>query len=78
VAAVFTAQAALQAPRDRVDTLNIVAILEEKRVEIMAHERAGYFIKDWQELTDQVRQMIAKDPRYQVIKSNRSRKIEVE
>jgi hypothetical protein len=44
----------------------------------MAQERAGYFIKDWHELTDQVRQMIAKDPRYQVIKSNRSKKIEVE
>ena len=34
----------------------------------MANPSAGYFIKDWQELTDQVRQMIFKDPRYQTIK----------
>jgi hypothetical protein len=78
VAAVFRAQAALQAPRDRADTLNIVAILEEKRAETMAHQSAGYFIKDWHEVTDQVRQMIAKDLRYQAIKSSRSQKIEVE
>jgi len=29
---------------------------------------AGYFIRDWQELTGQVRQLIRKDPRYQAIK----------
>jgi hypothetical protein len=49
---------------DRTDTLNLVAILEEKRHDVMANDRAGYFIHDWQELSDQVREMIVKDPRY--------------
>jgi hypothetical protein len=38
----------------------------------MANQRAGYFIREWQELSDQVRQMIAKDPRYQAIKDQRA------
>lgn len=49
----------------------VIAILEEKREETMAHDQAGYFIRNWQELTDQVRQMIAADSRYQVIRANR-------
>jgi len=68
VAAAFTAHAALQTEPARADTLRILGILEEKRAETMANPRAGYFIRDWQELTDQVRQMIFKDPRYQTIK----------
>jgi len=38
--------------------------LEEKRHDVMANDRAGYFIHDWQELRDQVREMIVKDPRH--------------
>jgi len=49
---------------DQTDTLGLVAILEEKRHDVMAKDRAGYFIHDWQELSDQVREMIVKDPRY--------------
>ena len=60
-----------QPEQDRMDTLAIVAILEEKRVEVMAIDQAGYFIRDWQELRDQVRRMIAQDPRYQAIKASR-------
>ena len=37
----------------------------------MRSERAGYFIHDWQEIGDQVRQMIFADPRYQAIKGRR-------
>ena len=37
----------------------------------MAKDRAGYFIHDWQELRDQVRQLIIQDPRYQAIKAKR-------
>ena len=40
----------------------------------MAREQAGYFIHDWQEISDQVRQMIFQDPRYQAIKSSRNSK----
>jgi len=39
-------------------------ILDEKRREVMAREEAGYFIREWQELRDQVRLMIVRDPRY--------------
>ena len=42
--------------------------MEEKRIEVMANTEAGYFIHDWQDLLDQVRQMIMKDKRYKGIK----------
>ena len=71
VAGTLQATARDQTEQDRVDTLAIVAILEEKRVEVMAKDQAGYFIRDWQELTDQVRRMIAQDPRFQAIKAKR-------
>lgn len=48
-----------------------LSILEEKRAEVMRREQAGCFIHDWQEISDQVRQMIFNDVRYQAIKSNR-------
>ena len=30
----------------------------------MVNDKAGYFIHDWRELSDQVREMIVKDPRH--------------
>jgi len=54
----------------RTDTEAVIAILEDKRAEVMGREQAGYFIHDWQEISDQVRQMIFHDARYQAIKSN--------
>jgi CDP-glycerol glycerophosphotransferase (TagB/SpsB family) len=51
------------------DTQAIIAIVEEKRTEVMGHQAAGYFIHDWQELRDQVRQMIMNDDRYKAIKA---------
>jgi len=56
--------AAKQAGWDQSDTLKLVAILEGKRHDVMPNDRAGYFIHDWQELRDQVREMIVKDSRY--------------
>ena len=56
--------AAKQVGWDQTDTLKLVAILEEKRHDVMANDRAGYFIHDWQELGDQVREMIVTDPRH--------------
>jgi hypothetical protein len=53
------------------DTQAIIAIVEEKRTQVMEHQEAGYFIHDWQELRDRVRQMIMKDDRYKVIKSGK-------
>jgi hypothetical protein len=57
-----------QSTSNRANTEVILVILEDKRIEVMAREDAGYFIHDWQEIHDQVRQMIRKDPRYLALK----------
>ena len=67
----FRSVAGKQSDAKRADTEAILAILEDKRAEVMSREGAGYFIHDWQEISDQVRQMIFHDVRYQAIKSNR-------
>lgn len=72
VAKAFQSVADKQVGQDRIDTQAVIAILEEKRAEVMGKDRAGYFIHDWQELRDQVRQMIAQDYRYQAIKESRA------
>jgi hypothetical protein len=71
VASAFRGAASDQTKQKRAETLAVLGILEEKRREVMANDRAGYYIRDWQELTDQVRQMIAADPRYKIIKASR-------
>lgn len=68
VAATFYAVAAKQDPEAKTDTLAIISILEDKRTEVMRRDQAGYFIHDWQEITDQVRQMIFHDMRYAAIR----------
>jgi hypothetical protein len=65
------AAATKQSGQDRMDTQAIIAIVEEKRTQVMEHQEAGYFIHDWQELRDQVRQMIMKDDRYKAIKTGK-------
>jgi hypothetical protein len=70
VAASFRSVASKQNNGKRTDTESIIAILEEKRAEEMSNNQAGYFIHDWQEISDQVRQMIFRDARYQAIKNN--------
>ena len=61
-----------QAEPKRGETLTTIAILEDKRAEVMAQDRAGYFIREWQELRDQVRQLITQDSRYQAIRAKRA------
>jgi hypothetical protein len=73
VAAVFRSVARRQSESKRAETEAVIAILEDKRAEVMSRQQAGYFIHDWQEIGDQVRQMIFRDARYQAIKSNRER-----
>ena len=65
------AAATKQSGQDRMDTQTVIAIVEEKRTEVMEHQQAGYFIHDWQELRDQVRQLIMKDDRYKAIKTGK-------
>ncbi len=72
VASAFHKVAQTQSGQNRTDTLAIIAILEEKRAETLARDEAGYFIRDWQELNDQVRRMIARDSRYQAIVAARA------
>jgi hypothetical protein len=69
VAGALTSAGARQTEADRMDTLAVIAILEDKRAEVMRNDQAGYFIHDWQELRDQVRQMIVQDSRYKTIKA---------
>jgi hypothetical protein len=75
VAQAFETVAAKQAEADRQDTYLILAILEEKRAEVLANDHAGYFVRGWQELGDQVRKLIDADPRYQGLKSRKATKI---
>jgi hypothetical protein len=75
VAAAFRLVALGQDSLNQADTRAVIAILEEKRAEVMAKDEAGYFIRDWQELKDQVRQMIAQDSRFQAIRTNRKTRI---
>ncbi|MGH9632064.1 MAG: hypothetical protein ACRD7E_27485 [Bryobacteraceae bacterium] len=71
VANAFKESADRRSKQDRLDIDAIIAILERKRIEVMARNEAGYFIRDWQELRDQVRRMIGSDPAYQPIKTRR-------
>ena len=71
VAAAFRSVARKQAAARRADTEAVIAILEDKRMDVISKQQAGYFIRDWQEIGDQVRQMIFRDARYQLIKSSR-------
>ena len=61
-----------QAGQKRMETLSVIAILEEKWAEVMSKDHAGYFIREWQELRDQVRQLITQDSRYQAIRAKRA------
>ena len=55
--------------QQRADTYVMIAIVEEKRAEVMSNQDAEYFIRDWHELHDQVRKMLNNDVRYQAIKA---------
>lgn len=71
VVAIFRAVALKQSEPKRAETEAVIGILEDKRAQVMSRQQAGYFIHDWQEIGDQVRQMIFSDARYQAIKSSR-------
>ena len=58
----------------RTDTEAIIAILEDKRADVMGRGEAGYFIHDWQEIGDQVKLLIRQDPRYQAVKAGNRRR----
>ena len=72
VAKALELAASKRVEQDRADIQLMIAILEDKRAEVMANDRAGYFIHDWQELRGQVRELIAADPRYHTIQASRA------
>jgi hypothetical protein len=65
----FKAVATTQSEARRADTEAILAILEDKRADVMGQEDAGYFIHHWQDMGDQVRQMILRDSEYKEIRA---------
>ena len=71
VAKVLRAQMAIQTGQKQSETRTILEILEQKRSATLSIRSAGYYIRNWQELSDQVRQMIAADPRYLAIRDQR-------
>lgn len=72
VTKVFQAQVSIQTGQKQAETRTIITILEQKRAETMSITFAGYFIREWRELNDQVREMISRDPRYQAIRDLRA------
>lgn len=68
VAGTLEVVARRQSARDRLDTRAMIAILEEKRSEVLGRNEAGYFIKNWQEITDQVQRLVRDDPRFAAIR----------
>ena len=72
VAASFRSVAATHNEEKRADTEAVLAILEDKRADVMKRDQAGYFIREWHEIGGQVLQMILQDPRYEAIKRHRA------
>jgi chaperonin GroES len=60
-----------QGKSKRADTDVILKILAEKRAAVMGSEQAGYFIRGWQEITDQVHKLMNEDSRFQAIRGIR-------
>jgi hypothetical protein len=71
VGAAFRVVAAGQSEAKRVETEEILAILEDKRREALGVGDARYFILNWQDLGDQVRRILFADARYQAIRARR-------
>ena len=72
VAAAFQSVAIKQDAANRADTEAILAVLAEKRAEVMSIDSAGSFIRNWQDIGDQVRTLISSDPRFEAVKWNRA------
>jgi hypothetical protein len=74
IARALVSSAAKQAGQDRADTEAVLIILEDKRTEVMERDQASYFLYNWRELTDEVREKIVQDPRYRDLNTQRARR----
>ena len=68
VRSVFEKHALSTCAETRSQIQALIEILEEHQQTVLGNEDAGYFIHEWQEITDQVRLLILRDARYQEIK----------
>jgi uncharacterized protein YheU (UPF0270 family) len=73
VAKALQALAGMSAAQDRTDTQAVIVVLEEKRTEVRTKDQAGYLIRVWRELRNQVRKMMGQDSRYPAIKAKRAK-----
>lgn len=71
VAAYLRSVSLKQNNKNYTETEFALAILEDKRAEVLSRKRAGYFIHDWQAINAQVLRMISEYARYQAIRSVR-------
>ena len=71
VAGALNSVALRQTGEALLDTKTALELLEESRRAVLAREEAGYFIRDWQDLSGQVRELIALDPRHKAMQAAR-------
>jgi hypothetical protein len=74
IARALVSAAAKQAGQDRTDTETVLVILEDKRIEVMEKDQASYFLNNWRELSEEVREKIVQDSRYQDLNTQRARR----
>ena len=67
----FQSVANRQDAASRIRTEAILVILRDKRDAAMNRSEAGYFIREWQDISDQVRQAIGNDPRFKALRATR-------
>lgn len=72
LARALESSAAKQTGAERVDVEAVIAILEEKRAEVMAKTQAYYFINSWHDVSDRVRELIVQDSRYRDINTKKA------
>ena len=73
VALAFRGVAAGQDAGGQAYTDAVVGIVQSLRSEVLANEQAGYFIRDWQDISDQVRKMVFTDSRFTTLRANKTK-----
>lgn len=71
VAQSFHAAAQHQSGRERQDTAALLEILEEHRAAVLANTDLGYFLDNWSNPHEQVRRLLATDPRVVALRAAR-------
>jgi hypothetical protein len=72
IATALGTSAAKKTGQDQTDMQAVIAILEEKRSEIMGKGQADYFIHNWRGELSRIRELIAQDTRYRAINTRKA------